>query len=73
MKKDYLARSLFCQMFVYLGLYTPPPRHKTPFTYVAYVYSDISLSYGHLGSREETSKNKLKYASFIFPMTHNTI
>ena len=28
----------------------PPPRPKTPFTYVVYVYSDKSLSKGHLGS-----------------------
>ena len=55
-----------------------PPRPKTPFTYVIYLYSDISLSKGHLGSRGgggggEASKNKLKDASFIFSMTNVTI
>ena len=29
----------------------PPPRPKMPFTYVANVYSDMSLSKGHPGSR----------------------
>ena len=29
----------------------PPPRPKMPFTYVVNVYSDMSLSKGHLGSR----------------------
>ena len=39
----------------------------------------MSLSKGHLGSRGggggggETSKNKLKDTSFIFPITHATI
>ena len=28
-----------------------PPRPKMPFTYVVKVYSDMSLSKGHLGSR----------------------
>ena len=28
-----------------------PPRPKMPFTYVVNVYSDMSLSKGHLGSR----------------------
>ena len=28
-----------------------PPRPKTPFTYVIYLYSDILLPKGHLGSR----------------------
>ena len=44
-----------------------------PFTYVVYICSDISLSKGHLGSREggvEASKNKLKDANFNFPMTN---
>ena len=47
------------------------------FTYVVKVYSDMSLSKGHLGSRRggggEASKNKLKDTSFIFPMTNVTI
>ena len=45
-------------------------------TYVVHVnvYSDMSLSKGHLGSRGgEASKNKLKDTSFIFPMTNVTI
>ena len=29
----------------------PPPRPKMPFTYVVNVYSDMSLSKGHLGSK----------------------
>ena len=52
---------------------TPPPRPKTPFTYIVYVYSDMSLSKGHLGSRGEASKNKLKDSSFTFPVTNVTI
>ena len=40
------------------------PRPKRPFAYVVYVYSDMSLSKGHLGSGGgggEASKNTLKY------------
>ena len=58
---------------VFFGLYNPSPtRPKTPFTYLVYVYNNISLSKGHLGSRGvgEASKNKLKYTSFIIPMTN---
>ena len=47
-----------------------------PFTYAVNVYSDMSLSKGHLGSRGGVggaSKNKLKDTSFIFPMTNVTI
>ena len=51
----------------------PPPRPKIPFTYVVNVYSDMSLSKGHLGSRGKESKNKLKDTIFIFPMTNVTI
>ena len=53
-----------------------PPRPKMPFTYVVNVYSDMSLSKWHLGSRGGgggASENKLKYTSFIFPMTNVTI
>ena len=45
-----------------------------PFTYVVNVYSEMSLSKGHLGSRGgKASKNKLKDTNFIFPMTNATI
>ena len=46
-----------------------------PFTDVENVYSDMSLSKGHLGSRGGggASKNKLKDTSFTFPMTNVTI
>ena len=65
----------FCQMIgVFFGLYNPfPPRPKTPFTHVVYLYNDVQLSKGHLGSRGEASKNKLKDTSFIFSMTNITI
>ena len=54
----------------------PPPRPKTkmPFKYVVNVFSDMSLSKKHLGSRwGKTSKNKLKDTVFIFPMTNVTM
>ena len=60
----------------------PPPRPKTPFTYVVYLYSDIKLYKGHIGSSgggggggggREASKIKLKDANFIFSMTNVTI
>ena len=35
---------------------SPPPRPKTPFTYFVYVYSDMSLSIGHLRSMGEHLK-----------------
>ena len=43
------------------------------FTYFVNVYSDMSLSKGHLGSRGEASKNKMKDTNFSFPMTKVTI
>ena len=61
---------------LFLDASPPPPRPKMPFTYVVNVYSDMSLSKGHLGSSGGgggASKNKLKYTSFIFPMTNVTI
>ena len=48
-------------------------RPKTPFTYVVYVYSDMSLSKGHLGSRGGKHIKKLKDTSFTFPVTNVTI
>ena len=57
-KNDHLAKcSIFCQIFdVFFRLYNPfaPPRPKTPFAYVIYLYSDIYVSKGHLGSRGES-------------------
>ena len=46
-----------------------------PFPYVVNVYSDLSLSKQHLGSRGGggASKNKQLDTSFIFPMTNFTI
>ena len=56
---------------------SPPPRPKTPFTHVVYLYNDVQLSKGHLGSRGGgggvASKNKMKDTSFIFSMTKITI
>ena len=44
-----------------LFLDAPPPRHKMPSViYVVNVYSDMSLSKGHLGSRgKKVDQNKL--------------
>ena len=42
-KVKLVSFSLFIDAF--------PPRPKMPFTYVVNVYSDMSLSKGHLGSR----------------------
>ena len=56
--------------------YTTPfsPRPKTSFTHVVYLYNDVQLSKGHLGSRGGGAyKNKLKDTSFIFTMTNITI
>ena len=66
-KMKLVSFSLFLDAF--------PPRPKMPFTYVVNVYSDMSLSKGHLGSRGGggASKNKPKDTSFIFPMTNVTI
>ena len=53
-KNDHLAKqSTFvrCLMSSLASTTPSPPRPKTPFTYVVYVYSDMSLSKGHLGSR----------------------
>ena len=64
-KMKLVSFSLFLDAF--------PPGPKIPFTYVVNVYSDMSFSKGHLGSRGKASKNKLKDTSFIFPITNVTI
>ena len=53
-KNDHLAKQpifVGCLMSSLASTTPFPPRHKTPFTYVVYVYSDMSLSKGYLGSR----------------------
>ena len=76
-KNDHLAKQSIFDRCLMSSLASttpsPPPRPKTPFTYVVSVYSDMSLSNGHLGSRGEASKNKLKATSFTFPVTNVTI
>ena len=77
-KNDNLAKqSIFVRCLMSSLASTTPflPRPKAPFTYIVYVYSDMSLSKGHLGSRGdgETSKSKLKDTSFSFPVTSVTI
>ena len=74
-KNHHLAnQSIFVRCLMSsLASTTTPPRPKTPFTYVVYVYSDMSLPKGHLGSRGKASKNKLKDTSFTFPVTNVTI
>ena len=74
-KNVHLAKqSIFvrCLMSSLASTTPPPPRPKTPFTYVVSVYSDMSLSKGHLGLGG-ASKNKLKDTSFTFPVTNVTI
>ena len=56
-KKDHFAKqSIFVRCLMSSLAFTTsfPSRPKTPFTYVVYVYSDMSLSKGHLGSRGES-------------------
>ena len=75
-KNNHLAKwSIFCQMIdVFFRLYNPfPPRPKTTFKPLVYLYNDVQLSKGHLGSRGGASTNKLKDTSFIFSMTNITI
>ena len=53
-KNDHFAnQSIFvrCWMSSLASIAPFSPRPKTPFTYVVYFYSDMSLSKGHLGSR----------------------
>ena len=52
-----------------LFLDASPPRPKIPFTYVVNVYSDMSLSKGHLGSRGE--RNMKHY--FGTTSAHSTV
>ena len=56
-----------------LACTTPfPPRPKTPFTYVVYVNSDMSLSKGHLGSRGESiSKQTERYQFHLSSDKHH--
>ena len=57
-KKDHLAKQSIFVRYLMSSLAStapPPPRPKTPITYVLYVYSDMSLSKGHLGSMGGTS------------------
>ena len=61
-KNDHLAKQSIFVRFLMSSLAStpspppPPSRPKTPFTYVVYVYSDMSLSKGHLGSRWKNLK-----------------
>ena len=64
-KMKLVSFSLFLDAF--------PSRPKMPFTYVVNVYSDMSLSKGHLGSRGKASKTRLKDTIFIFLMINVTI
>ena len=62
---------------VFFGLYNPfppSPRPEMSFKNVVNVYSGIYLPKGNLEFRGGggASKNKLKYASFIIPMTNVT-
>ena len=76
-KKHHLAKwSILSDVLCILWHEQPlPPRLKRPFTYVVYVYSDISLSKGHLGSVRGGGKHlkKLKDINFIFTMTYVTV
>ena len=56
-KKDHFAKQsnfVRCLMSSLASTTSFPSRPKTPFTYVVYVYSDMSLSKGHLWSRGES-------------------
>ena len=80
-KNDHLEKwSIFCQIFdVFFRLYIPfppPPRPKTPLTYVIYFIATFNCPKGILGlggGGGKASKNKLKDASFIFSMANVTI
>ena len=50
-----IGKMKFVSFSLFLEIPPPPaPRPKIPFTYVVNVYSDMSLSKGHLGSTGET-------------------
>ena len=56
-KNDHLAKqSIFgrCLMSSLASTTLFPPRPNSPFTYVVYVYCEMSLSKGYLGSRGES-------------------
>ena len=56
-KNEHLAKQSIlvrCLMLSLASTTPSPPRPKTPFTYVVYVYSDMSLSKGDVGSRGES-------------------
>ena len=61
-KNDQCEQSIFvrCLMSSLASTAPFPPRPKTPFSYVVYVYSDMSLSKGHPGSRGEHLKTNCK-------------
>ena len=67
----------FCQIFdVFFRLYNPFPPPLDPRRPLHMLYiciATFNCPKGILGLGEEASKNKLKDASFIFPMTKVTI
>ena len=52
---------------------TPRPRPKVPFGQRHVTINIYNICKGHFGSRGGASKNKMKYTSFIFPMTNVSI
>ena len=55
-KNDHLAKcSIFCQIVdVFFRLYNPFPPKTQDALYICYIFGDIYLSKGHLGSRGES-------------------
>ena len=73
-ENDNLAKqSIFvrCLMSALASTTPPPPLDPTPFPYVVYIYSNMSLSKGHLGSRGGGRGGG--GPSFTFPVTNFTI